>query len=153
MLQLSTGLRNQMLDTAPLRTILNLGFISIYSNSGALPASADAALVGGTHVLLCRISNNNTTTGLTLAAAAGVSGAGVITKNLSETWSKAAVASGDAAFWRFEAVGDTGVLSTTEARLQGLVGVAGFELDAPSITLVNTTVYTLNNWSFAIPTL
>lgn len=149
-LKLSTGLRNQLLDTNPLKTILNLGFISIYSNSGALPASADAALVGGTHVLLCHISNNNTTTGLTLAAAAA---SGVITKNLSETWSKAAVATGTAAFWRFEAVGDTGALSTTEARIQGLCDVAGSELDIPSLSIVSTTVYTLNNWSFTIPTL
>jgi hypothetical protein len=149
-LQLSTGLRNKMLDTAPLRTILNLGFLSIYSNAGALPPTADAALVGGTHVLLCRISNNNTTTGLTLAAAAAN---GVITKNLAEVWSKAAVATGLAAFWRFEAVGDTGVLSTVEARLQGLCGLAGFELDAPSLNLTAGVVYPVSNWSFALPTL
>lgn len=149
-LQLSTGLRNKILDTSPLRTVLNLGFLSIYSNSGALPASADAALVGGTHVLLCRISNNNTATGLTLAAAAA---AGVITKNLAETWSKAAVATGTAAFFRFEAVGDTGVLSLTEARIQGLCALAGGELNLATLALVNTTVYTVNNWSIALPTL
>lgn len=149
-IQLSTGLRNKVLDTSPLRTVLNLGFISVYSNSGALPVSADAALVGGTHVLLCRYSNNNTTTGLTLAAAAV---SGVITKNLAETWSKAAAATGTAAFWRFEAAGDTGVLSTTEARIQGLCGLAGSDMNLASLSFTATTVYTLDNWSIAIPTL
>lgn len=149
-LQLSTGLRNGILDTSPLRTLLNLGFLSIYSNSGALPVSADAALVGGTHVLLCRISNNNTVTGLTLAAGAA---SGVITKNLSETWSKAAAATGTAAFYRFEAVGDTGVLSTTQCRIQGLCGLSGAELNLATLALVATTVYTVDNWSISLPTL
>lgn len=149
-LQLSTGLRSQLLDTNPFRTIFNLGFLSIYSNSGALPVSADAALVGGTHVLLCRISNNNTTTGLTFASAAIN---GVITKTLAETWSKAAVASGTAAFYRLEAVGDTGVLSTTQPRVQGLCGLAGAELNLATLALVSTTVYFVDNYSFTLPTL
>src|SRR5882672_11180092 len=148
-LQLSTGLRNQLLDTASLRDILNLGRLNIYSNSGDLPASADAALVGGTHVLLCSYSNNNTGTGLTLAASAAD---GVITKNLSETWSHAAANSGTAAFYRFVAVGDTGVLSTTEARIQGLVALAGGEIDLGSLSFTATTVYSLDNWSLGLPT-
>jgi hypothetical protein len=149
-LQLSTGLRNQLLDTAALRTIFNLGRLNVYSNSGALPASADAALVGGTHVLLCSFSNNNTGTGLTLAANAA---AGVITKNLSETWSHAAANSGTAAFYRLVTSSDTGVLSTTEARVQGLCGLAGAELNLATLTFVAATIYTLDHWSIAIPTL
>jgi len=149
-LKLSTGLRNQLCDTAPLKTILALGRLNIYKTSGGVPDTADDALVGGTHTLLCSISNNNTGTGLTLAAAAA---AGVITKNLSETWSHAAAASGDAAFFRFVAVGDTGALSTTEPRLQGLCALAGGELNLPALAMVATTVYTVDDWSFALPTL
>jgi hypothetical protein len=149
-LQLSTGLRNKLLDTNPLRTIFNLGFLNIYSNSGALPATADAALVGGTHVLLCGISNNNTGTGLTLAASAS---GGAITKNLAETWSHAAANSGTAAFYRFVAAGDTGVLSTTEPRIQGICALAGGELDLNTLTFVTTTIYTVDNWSISLPTL
>jgi len=149
-LQLSTGLRNQLLDTNPFRTIFNLGRVNVYSNSGALPATADAALVGGTHVLLCSYSNNNTGTGLTFAASAS---GGVLTKNLAETWSHAAANSGTAAFFRLVAVGDTGALSTTEPRVQGICNTAGAELDLDTLTFVASTVYQLDNFSISIPTL
>lgn len=143
-LKLSTGLRNKLLDTNPLRTIFNLGFLEVYS--GTVPADADASIGGAT--LLCRYSNNNTATGLTLAATASN---GAITKNLSETWSKAAAGSGAATFWRFVAAGDTGVLSTTEARVQGTVGLAGADLNLSSLSYTATTVYTLDEFAIGIP--
>ena len=143
-LKLSTGLRNKLLDTNPLRTIFNLGFLEVYS--GTVPADADASIGGAT--LLCRYSNNNTTTGLTFAATASN---GAITKNLSETWSKAAAGTGTATFWRFVAAGDTGVLSTTEARVQGTVGLAGADLNLSSLSYTATTVYTLDEFAIGIP--
>ena len=54
MLKVSTGLRNAMLDTAPLRDALDLGFLKLYS--GTEPATADADL--GAAVLLVTISVN-----------------------------------------------------------------------------------------------
>jgi len=149
-LQLSTGLRNQLLDTNPFRTIFNLGALTVFSTSAGVPASADAALVGGTHVPLCVYSNNNTGTGITMAASAS---GGVITKNLSEVWSHAAANSGTAAFWRLTAVGDTGALSTTEPRVQGLCNTAGAEMNLDSLSFTATTVYTLDNFSISLPTL
>lgn len=150
MLQLSTGLRNQLLASNPLRTILNLGFINVYANSGVLPASADAALVGGTHTLICQISNNNTSTGLTLAVTAS---GGAITKNLAEVWSKACTLTSLAAFWRFVAPGDSGLLSLTDPRIQGLCGLAGSDINFATLSFVNGTVYSIDNWSIGIPTL
>lgn len=144
----STGLRNKLLDTNPFKTIFNLGFLNIYS--GPEPATADAALIGGTHTLLCAISNNNTVTGITFAATAS---AGAITKNLSETWSKAAVASGTASFFRLVAPGDTGASSTTEPRLQGSVGTSGADLNLTTVTLTSSTVYTVDSFSVTLPTL
>lgn len=144
----STGLRNKLLDTNPLKTIFNLGFLNIYS--GPLPSTADDALVGGTHTLLVQICNNNTTTGLTFAASASN---GAITKNLSETWSKQAVATGTAAFFRFVAPGDTGGSSTTEARLQGSVGTSGADLNLTTVSLVSSTLYTVDSFSVTLPTL
>jgi len=149
-LQLSTGLRNALLGVNPFNTIFALGAVTVFSTSGSVPASADAALVGGTHVPLCVYSNNNTSTGITFAASAS---GGVITKNLSETWSHAAANSGTAAFWRLTAVGDTGALSTTECRVQGLCALAGAEMNLDSLTFTATTVYTLDNFSISLPTL
>lgn len=143
-LKLSTGLRNKLLDTASLKSIFNLGFLEIYG--GAVPADADQSNSGAT--LLVRISNNNTATGITLAAAAS---AGAITKNLSETWSKAAANTGTATFWRLVAAGDTGALSTTEARVQGTIGLAGADLNVASLSYTATTVYTIDSFALSIP--
>jgi hypothetical protein len=149
-LQLSTGLRNKLLDTAPFRTIFNLGFLNIYANNGALPVSADAALVGGTHVLLVNICNNNTATGITFAAGATN---GVITKNLTEVWSKVATFTGTGAFWRLVTASDTGALSTVEPRIQGTIGLAAADLNVATVNYVNATVYTIDAFSIGIPTL
>ena len=76
----STGMRNYLLETGPLRSALNLGFLKLYS--GTPPATADAALgSAGTNTLLCTISNNGTATGLTFEATAS---SGTIAKKSTE---------------------------------------------------------------------
>jgi hypothetical protein len=144
-LQLSTGLRNKLLDTSPFRTIFNLGFVKLYS--GTVPASADATLTGS---LVLTLSNNNTGTGLTFASAAA---GGVITKTLAEVWSGTAVASATVTHYRLVTATDSGVLSTTDARVQGLVGLSAAEMILPVIALVNTTLYPLDTFSIGLPTL
>lgn len=143
-LQLSTGLRTQLLDTNPFRTIFNLGFVKVYS--GTPPANADAAFTGS---LLNTYSNNATGTGLTFAAAA----AGVITKTVAEVWSGTTVAAGTATYYRLVAVGDTGALSTTQPRVQGLVALAAAELNLGVIALTTPTLYQIDNFSIGLPTL
>lgn len=143
-LKASTGLRNKLLDTSALKTIFNLGFLEIYG--GTVPTDADQSTSGAT--MLCRISNNDTATGLTFASTAA---SGAITKNLGETWSKAAANTGTATFYRFVAVGDTGALSTTEARVQGTVGTSGADLNLSTLSLVATTVYTIDTYSLSLP--
>lgn len=140
----STGLRNKLLDTSSFKTIFNLGFVEVWA--GTVPADADQSTAGCT--LLCRYSNNNTATGLTFASTAA---GGAITKNLGETWSKAAAGTGAATFWRLVAAGDTQALSTTEARVQGTVGLAGADLNLTSLSYVASTVYTLDAFSIGIP--
>lgn len=144
-LKASTGLRNKLLDTSPLRTIFNLGFIKIYN--GTAPASADDAVAG---TLICTISNNDTGTGLTFETSA-VSGA--ISKKSSETWSGSATASLDAHYFRLVAAGDTGASSTTEARVQGSIGTSGADLNMTTISLTSTTVYPIDSFSITLPTL
>lgn len=146
MLKVSTGLRNKMLDTAPLKTVMALGFLKLYS--GTAPASADEAL--GAAVLLVTISVNAGGTGLTFEAAAA---AGVLSKNAGEVWQGTVGTSGTPTFFRFVAVGDTGALSTTEARLQGTVGVLGAELNLSAASLTASSVQTINHFNVALPTL
>jgi hypothetical protein len=142
----STGLRNKLLDTAPLKTILNLGFINIYG--GTVPATADDAI--GSATLLCVVSNNSTGTGLTMASAAS---AGTLPKNSGEVWSGVNVATATATFYRHVAVGDTGASSSTEARVQGSVGTVGAEMNLSSVNLTNGATQTIDYYSIALPTL
>lgn len=144
-LKVSTGLRNKMLDTSPLRTVLNLGFLKIYS--GTPPASADDA-IGGGNTLLCTISNASSGTGLTLETAAAL---GVLVKETTEVWSGNNANSGTATFYRHVAVGDTAVSSTTEARVQGSIGLAGEDMNLSSTALVAAAPQTIDYYAVALP--
>ena len=145
-LKASTGLRNKLMDTAPLRTVLNLGFVKIYA--GAAPATADDAI--GAATLLCTLSNDSTGTGLTFEAAAS---AGNLVKKASEVWSGINVAGGVATFYRHVAVGDTAASSATEARVQGAVGLSGADMNMTSTTLSNGATQTLDFYLLNLPTL
>jgi hypothetical protein len=145
-LQLSTGLRNKMLDTSSLKTQLDSGFINIYS--GTVPATADAPIVGGT--LLVTISNNATATGITLAAA---SVSGTLQKNASETWKGTIAANGTATYYRHVAVGDDGTQSTTQSRIQGAIGTSGTDLNLTSVVLAAAASQTIDFYSITLPTL
>ena len=145
-LKTSTGLRNKLLDTASLRDILNLGFIKIYA--GTVPTTADDAI--GSATLLTTISNDSTATGLTMAADAID---GVLFKEESETWSGVNVAGGSATFYRHVTAVDTGGASTTQARIQGTVGVAGADMNLTSTTLSNGATQTIDYYTLNLPTL
>jgi hypothetical protein len=123
---ISTGLRDKVLDTGSVKSVLNLGFINIYS--GVAPATADAAATG---TLLCAVSNNSTATGLTF----GTASAGALPKNPAEVWSGLNVVGGTASYYRHVAAGDTGGISTTEARIQGVCGLAGADLNLTNLLL------------------
>ena len=145
-LKTSTGLRNGVLSGGSLKSLLNGGRINIYA--GTPPATADDAVGGAT--LLCAITLNSTGAGINFdAAAAG----GVLQKAPSEVWSGANVAGGVAAWYRHVAAGDGGTLSTTAPRVQGLVGVAGADLNLSSVSLVAGATQTVDYYSLAWPTL
>lgn len=143
--QSSTALRKSKLDTAPVKTQMAAGFIKIYS--GTVPATADAALTG---TLLCTISNNSTGTGINFdTAAVGAT----LSKAPAEVWSGVNVATGTATHYRHVAVGDDGTLSTTQSRIQGLVGTAGAELNLSSVNLTSGATQTIDYYSVTEPTL
>lgn len=141
----STGLRNQLQDTAPMKTILAGGFIKLYS--GTPPDSADDAIGGGNTLLTTIDSGGN---GLTM----GTSTNGVLPKNPSETWSGVNSAGGVATFYRHVAVGDTGAASTTQARLQGDVSTIGSDMNITAgTTLSNGATQTLNLYQIFLPSM
>jgi len=147
-LKTSTGIRNYMLDTGPVRDALNLGFINIYD--GTPPANADQAIgSAGTNNLLCIISNDATATGITLEAAAA---SGSIPKESTEIWRGTNSDTGVASFYRHVAPGDTGALSTTEARLQGSIALAGAEMNLSDTTLTISGDQKVDYYLINLPT-
>jgi hypothetical protein len=143
MLKVSTGLRNAILDTGSLKSALNLSKIRILT--GTPPATADAAETG---TLLSVITVNDTGTGVTLGAASG----GAIPKNAGEVWKGTNLAGGTATYFRWVAAGDTGVLSTTEKRLQGTVGTSGADLNMSSVNLTAAAPQTIDAANLSLPT-
>ena len=145
-LKTSTGLRNGALATGSVKSLLDGGRINIYA--GTPPATADDAVGGAT--LLCAITLNSTGAGINLDSAAS---GGVLQKAPGEVWSGANVTSGVAAWYRHVAAGDDGTLSTTAPRVQGLVGVAGADLNLSSVSLTAGATQTIDYYSLAWPTL
>lgn len=133
--KMSTGLCDKLMTNNPFKTIFNLGFLKIYS--GTAPATADAAVTG---TLLCTVSNNSTGTGITFDSSTG----GVLPKAAAETWSGVNGASGTASHYRLVAAGDTGALSTTEARIQGTIGTGGTDMVMGNTALTNGATLTIN---------
>lgn len=142
-ISLSTGLRDDILDTGSLKAILDSGFIDIYS--GTPPASADDAASG---TKLCRISNNSTGTGITFNASAA---SGALQKNSGETWSGVNLASGTATYYRHVTASDTAGASTTEQRIQGTVGVAGADMNLSDVSLTISATQTLDYYVVNMP--
>jgi hypothetical protein len=145
----STGLRNMLLDTGSLKNALDGGFINIYS--GPVPDTADGG-IDPANTLLCTISVDGLGVGhgLHMDTAAV---AGVLAKAPDESWRGTNVASGTASFYRHVASTDTGALSTTEARIQGAVGLVGAELNLSSVGLLNAAAQTIDYYVITLPTL
>lgn len=141
-LKVSTGLRNQLLDSGNLKAALAGGLLLIYG--GAEPVSADDAATG---TLLCTISAGGTGAGLNLGAAAG----GSIPKAPAQTWSGINVASGTATHFRYVAAGDTGIASTTALRLQGNVGTEDAALLLSAVNLVNGAPQVIDAVTLTLP--
>lgn len=129
-LRVSTGLRNALFVTGSFKTLMDGGFVKIYS--GTPPSDADASL--GSAVLLCTITvNGDGVTGLSWASSA----TGGAIQKATQSWSGTNVASGTTTFWRFVKTGDTGALSLTDYRLQGLSATSDAELIMTNIVMTS----------------
>lgn len=140
----STGLRNGILGTNPLKTLLAAGFIKVYA--GTVPTTADDAL--GSATLLCTISIGSSGTGINFDTAAA---SGVLSKAPAETWSGVNAATGTATFFRHVTSSDTGVLSTTQVRIQGEISSVGSDLNFSSTSLTSGGTQTIDYYSVALP--
>lgn len=123
-IRLSTGLRDNLLDTGAFNAVMANCKFEYYT--GAQPASADDAVTG---ILLATIDN---TTGINFAASAV---AGVLAKLATETWSAVAAASGTAGYYRVSLIADANGLSTIAPRFDGSVGTFGADLNMSSTTV------------------
>jgi hypothetical protein len=140
-LKLSTGLRDGMLDTSPFKTLLDASRLKIYS--GAAPASADD--VEAT-VLVSIGSDAGDTHCHFLAAAVS----GVLSK-AADIWSGVAGATGTATHFRLVVNTDTGVLSTTEIRMQGSVGTSGSDINMSNVAIVSGATQTVDTFDLTMP--
>lgn len=143
--QLSTGLRNAMLDTGSFKASFDNFTVRLYN--GTPPADADAALSGNT-LLTEFFKDNDGSTRLTWNASANN---GTIERNSAEAAGSTAVATGTATFFRAVLTGDTGGLSTTEKRIQGTVGTSGADLIIGSTSITTSDIDTLANFSLSLP--
>lgn len=141
----STGFRNAVLVTGSAKAALDGGLVKIYA--GTAPVTADDSL--GAATLLCTISDNGAGGGLTFDAAASD---GVMQKTAAQTWKGTNVASGVAAFFRYVGAADDGTLSTTQARIQGTVAIAGGDMNLASTTLTATLEQVIDYFALAFPT-
>lgn len=148
-IQISTGLRNKMLDTGSFRSLMNGGKLLIYAGSAPTGADAPATSAGGS--LLCTITTNNTGTGLNFATSAA---SGVITKATADVWSGTNSAGGTPSFYRFVAPGDTDASSTTQCRIQGSCDNSGAaDLNLTNAPLTSGALQIVDYFSVSLPTL
>ena len=150
--KVSTGLRQYMLGSDDFAAGMSGFLIKIYGSATSqaaadalIPVTADAAL--GSATLLCTISVNGGGTGGTFDAPTS----GVITKAAAETWTGTNAASGYASFYRGVLSSDTGVLSTTEKRVQGTVGTVGKDLIIANAYMTSGVVQPINSYSIGFP--
>ena len=143
-IQLSTGAVNAMIDRPGLADSLEYyDDMELRIYSGAMPASADAAI--GAATLLCIFTNGGA--GITFDNAV----AGQLTKPVDEVWSGVAAASGTATFGRFVQGTDAGAESLTAVRLQGNAGNIGAFINLDNPVMVAGAVQTVNSAQLLMP--
>lgn len=150
-IRLSDELRDNLLEDNPLGTILNLGFLIIYS--GSQPASANDAATG---TRLATIANADGATGLTFDA---IVTAGTLPKAAAEVWSGTAIANGTAGWFRFQAL-DTNKATTESnadsggagtANVDGSIAVSGGDLTMSNVTVSTGALQTVTAFNFVMP--
>jgi hypothetical protein len=128
--RLSTGLRTKLLGTSSLETLLNGGFLDIYS--GGQPSSADGVETGA---LLAGVFTTSGTAGLQF----GTSGSAALSKS-APVWSGTCSTGGVAGWFRFYGpLKLTGAdTAGTSVRFDGAIGTV--TQSTVDLVLTNTTL-------------
>ena len=150
--KLSTGLRDAMLNSGSLASVMeagNGGHIAVYAATTE-PATADAAVTGTLLLVITTSGIPTGTAGSTLLLNAPTDG--VMSKEAT-AWTGTAIATGVPKYFRHVATGDTGVLSTTQPRIQGDVGLVGAALNFGVSTLTSGVAYPIDACNYRFPTL
>lgn len=137
-IKLSTGARTSLLGTSDFQGTFNLCFIDVYS--GSQPSSADAAPTG-TKLMTYSVNHDDVTGGTWAAASAGA-----INKNSSEVWQAVGSVAGSAGYFRMRLAADTGVLSTTEIRMDGSIASSGSDMNMTDTAVTVGAIYTLDSF-------
>ncbi len=149
----STGLRNHMLDSGSFKSAMDDGILEIYDNSGGIPASPDDAVTGN---LLFSITDNSQAiapgNGLDFEAAAT---GDVLSKLAGQTWSGVCGIAGVTAYYRLVEYADRngtgGGASTTAKRVQGIVGVAGADLNLSNLSYLVSDILAIAEYQIKFP--
>lgn len=142
--KLSTGCRQGIAITNSLKALLDNGFVRIYS--GAIPASADAALGGAT--LMNEISAGGGGTPVTWESTAP---GGVLSKKVSENWTGNIIVGGTPTFFRYVLAADAGDASSSAVRIQGTAGPLGSDMFISELPMVATAPQSFSLFQIAIP--
>lgn len=142
--KLSTGLRQGIAITDSLKALLDGGYLRIYS--GAVPASADAAL--GAAVLINEISAGGGGTVLTFEATAP---GGVLVKAVAENWTGNNLVGGTPTFFRYVLAADAGDASSSAVRIQGTAGPLGSDMFISTIPMIESAPQSFSVFQLTIP--
>jgi hypothetical protein len=141
-LRFSTGSINGFLNDKGIKEQFDAGFIDVYT--GAPPATPDAAPTGtklGTYT-----KDGDGVTGLLFDAPT----VKVLSKKSTETWRLTGVAVGTAGWFRLRQPSDTGVLSTTEKRIDGVVAKTGGDLNMTNTSVTVGSPHTLDVFNIGV---
>ncbi len=146
--RLSTGTRTAIAGTTGLGALFANGVIEV--RTGSQPTTADSAVTGtllGTVTLASGpFVPGSPTNGLTFAAAV----AGTLSK--TGTWSFVGIEDGTAGWFRLKGNAvDSGVSSTTAARIDGSIATSGADLNLSNIVVAVGAPSTIDVFSLTIP--
>jgi len=123
---------------------LTNGIIRIYK--GAVPAGSHL-YVDNINDLLCEITEGVGAGGINL----GTPSAGVITKDTDEEWYGTVIQSGEATYYRYTTVADTGAEDATAVRVQGGIGELIGELLLADTNLIAGNVQRIDYYAIGMP--
>ncbi len=149
-IQLSTGLRNGMLNATGMKEAFTNGVMYIYS--GPQPTNADSAVSG---TLLGKVSVDAgafafgaSSFGLNLDTPAG----GVISKVAADNWQMVGIAAGTAGWFRLMGnAADALASSTTLPRMDGSIATSGADLNLSTVTVAVGSPLTIDVFEFELP--